>query len=298
MKAVMKKRIHSFFKIWAPGIGMGIALLVPSMVSAQDPAASTATTTDMSGFASSINILNLLLIIIGLELAFIALVLAIRDPKNFGLGAFLGSITGRTASVEEMDHAYDGITEIDNPVPAWLKGIFYVTIVWAFAYIIYYHFSSAGYTQLDEYNAEMAMYEKAKSPEAALKLEDLKVQTDAAVLEQGKKVYSSICYSCHGKEGQGDSGPNLTDEYWIHGGTISEIFTVISEGVAGKAMSPWKGQFSDKERLAVSSYIISLKGSNPPNPRKAEGELFSGDHNAMPGAQSAPADSAKTDTTK
>lgn len=274
---------------------VALLLALPAMAGAQNTGASSATESPLS-FFGSLGVLNFLLILIGIELAVIAIILLAKDPANLSLGSFLNSITGKTASQEEMDHAYDGIREIDNPMPAWLRLIFYGTIAWGFMYLVYYHVADAGYLQADEYAAEMAQFEAAKPAEVALNAEELKVITDPAKLEKAKSIFANVCSACHNADGGGKDGPNLTDKYWLHGGRISEIYTTITNGVPGKTMARYKTMLSDQDRHALASYIIGLQGTKPANPRAPEGNLFEGDPNEVPG-QPAPVDSATTDST-
>jgi cytochrome c oxidase cbb3-type subunit 3 len=123
--------------------------------------------------------------------------------------------------------------------------------------------------------------------------------TDAGTLAAGKGNFKQYCATCHGQGGEGIAGPNLTDPYWLHGGDVKSIFTVIKYGVAGKAMKPWKEDFKPLEMQALASYVLTLQGTNPPNPKAPEGELFKGtvapaDSSATPSTSpAAPADSAK-----
>jgi cytochrome c oxidase cbb3-type subunit 3 len=123
--------------------------------------------------------------------------------------------------------------------------------------------------------------------------------TDAGTLAAGKGNFKQYCATCHGQGGEGIAGPNLTDPYWLHGGDVKSIFTVIKYGVAGKAMKSWKEDFKPLEMQALASYVLTLQGTNPPNPKAPEGELFKGtvappDSSATPAnSPAAPADSAK-----
>ena len=92
-------------------------------------------------------------------------------------------------------------------------------------------------------------------------------------MNEGKAIYAKSCATCHGAEGQGNVGPNLTDNYWIHGGTINDVFLTIKQGVPQKGMIPWEKQLTPLQIQQVASYIISLKGTNPPNPKEPQGEL-------------------------
>ncbi len=179
----------------------------------------------------------------------------------------------------DMGHDYDGIRELDNNLPPWWKWGFYISIVWAFGYMIYYHASSAGWSSEKEYNTEMAIAaeEKAAYLAQAADLVDensVELLTDGAALIGGKKTYQTLCAVCHGAEGQGGTGPNMTDAYWIHGGSIKDVFSTIKYGVTEKGMISWEEQLTPREMHEVASYILSLQGTNPPNPKEPQGELY------------------------
>ncbi len=174
-----------------------------------------------------------------------------------------------------LDHNYDGIHELDNKLPPWWVYMFYATIVFGLVYMWYYHIYGTGNIQEDEYNQEMAQ------AEIQLKLVASKVDensvvflSDDAKLKNGSALFQSNCAACHGKEGQGGVGPNLTDEYWLHGGGIKDVFKTIKYGVPEKGMIPWQSQLSPVQIQEVSSYIMKLRGTNPVNPKAAQGELY------------------------
>lgn len=181
-----------------------------------------------------------------------------------------------------LDHNYDGIRELDNDLPAWWKYGFYISIVFAFIYLARYHVFD-GADQAEEYLAEVA---KAKEQVEAYKRENpdlldasnVELLTDAADLETGETIYMANCIACHRADGGGAIGPNLTDEHWILGGGISNVFHTISEGGRdGKGMVAWKSSLSADEIAQVASYVISLEGTNPPNPKAPEGDVWTED---------------------
>jgi len=192
-----------------------------------------------------------------------------------------------------LDHVYDGIRELDNHLPPWWKWMFYATIVFAGVYMVVYHMSDTLPLPLKEYETELAMADeqarklKASSPAAAIDETTVQRITDANALADGKTTFLNNCASCHRKDGGGDIGPNLTDEYWKHGGAIQDIFKVVRHGVQGTNMIAWEGFISPEKMQNVSSYILTLQGTNPENGKKPEGELYKP-------AESAPADSVKT----
>lgn len=176
-----------------------------------------------------------------------------------------------------LDHNYDGIKELDNNLPPWWKYGFYFTIVWAFVYIGYYHVFG-GPSSEDEYNAAM---EKGRAEvEAYLKTAAMNVDentvtmADAAGIKDGKSIYESNCATCHGKLGEGNAGPNLTDDYWLHGGSIHDVFKTVKYGVVAKGMKSWQGELSPVDIRNVVSYVKTLRGTNPPNAKAPEGEIY------------------------
>lgn len=182
--------------------------------------------------------------------------------------------TGQAKDVLMEDHSYDGIHEFDNDLPPWWKAMFYATAVFAVVYLVNFHVLS-GPLQIDEYEAEMkqaALLKPAGGEGNAQEKTDYKVLTDAARLEAGKAAYLQNCAACHGQNAEGMVGPNLTDEYWLHGGEVNEVFKTIKFGVTSKGMVAWQGKLSDDQILEVSSYILSVQGSNPANAKAPQGE--------------------------
>lgn len=176
----------------------------------------------------------------------------------------------------EMDHQYDGIVELDNPTPAWFMWLFYGTIIFAVVYLLNYHVFKTGKLQDEEYAIEMkqaAVEQKAFLAKSANQVDEnsVKMSTDAEVLKSGKAVFVQNCVACHGENGQGIVGPNLTDEYWIHGEKIGNIFKVIKYGVPEKGMISWEKQLSPKQIADVANYIKSLKDTHPANPKEKQG---------------------------
>lgn len=182
-----------------------------------------------------------------------------------------------------LDHEYDGIKELDNNLPPWWKYLFYVTIVFSVIYMLHYHILGTGKSSAEEYIAEMeqAEIQMAMFTGTTVVIDETNVQylTEPSSLFSGKEIYDRNCAACHGQKGEGMVGPNLTDEYWIHGGSISDIFIVIRDGVPEKGMLPWRGLLSPSQMQDVSSYVLSLEGTNPPNPKAPEGEKFITENN-------------------
>lgn len=183
-------------------------------------------------------------------------------------------VTGKAKDHIHSDHDFDGIQEYDNDLPPWWKALFYVTIVFAVGYMLHYHVFKTGALQTEEYEMEMqqAALLAAKNAEDPNAVTNYEVLTDAAALESGKSIYTANCAACHGAEGQGTVGPNLTDEYWLHGGDVNDIFKTVKFGVPSKGMVPWQGKLTKDQMLEVSSYILSLQGTNPANAKEPQGE--------------------------
>jgi cytochrome c oxidase cbb3-type subunit 3 len=176
-----------------------------------------------------------------------------------------------------LEHDYDGIQEYDNDLPRWWLNIFWLTAIYAVGYIVYMHgFAETPEEQLKQQLAELeAMKPEEESVAEGVSLEDklLALVDDQSVVANGQALYAQKCAACHGQQGQGLVGPNLTDAYWIHGGSLSEIKHIIVEGVPSKGMLSWKTMMTNEEINSVVAYIWTLKGTNPPNPKAPEGEL-------------------------
>lgn len=182
----------------------------------------------------------------------------------------------------ELDHSYDGIKELDNHLPPWWKWLFYGTIGWAFVYIVVFHFSASLPLSVEEYQIEVAQAEeqtrqrKASQPEAVIDENNLRYTADPAIIEKGKNVFANNpCGSCHRNDGGGNTiGPNLTDEYWIHGGDVKNIFNTVKNGAVDKGMPAWGKAMSAQDVRDVTFYIMSLQGTKPPDAKAPQGDLF------------------------
>lgn len=173
---------------------------------------------------------------------------------------------------------YDGIQEYDNNLPRWWLGTFFVTIIFGFIYWIHFHVFQTGSSQQNEFSQEYSIFQKnyLKQTEIATKISNdalLALLKEPREKEEGKKIFVTNCVTCHGNEGQGGIGPNLTDSYWIHEGKPERIYHTITEGVPEKGMISWKQVLSPEQIQHVAVYVISLKGTNPPNPKAPQGEL-------------------------
>ncbi len=172
-------------------------------------------------------------------------------------------------------HDYDGIQELDNKLPKWWVWLFYITIVIAIIYGLRFHLLGWGDLQTMEYEKEIAeagvIFQKSAESNV-INAENVTVLADEASLMAGKEIYDKQCAVCHLAQGQGLVGPNMTDEFWIHGCSINDIFNIIVVGVPAKGMISWKDQLTPLQIQQVSSFILTLKGTNPPNPKEPQGE--------------------------
>jgi cytochrome c oxidase cbb3-type subunit III len=176
------------------------------------------------------------------------------------------------------DHNYDGIMELDNKAPAWFQFLFYITIAFAVIYMVNFHVLKKDNLMIDEYIQEMTTAQQEK--EILLKSGSLINETNVTALttpediKAGKDIFVANCIACHGNNGEGTVGPNLTDDFWIHGGGIKNVFATISNGVPAKGMITWKAQMNPKQIQLVASYILTLRGTNPPNGKAPEGQPY------------------------
>lgn len=214
----------------------------------------------------------------------------------------------RFKPIEEEDsldagHNYDGIKELDNVTPPWFIAGFVITIIFGIFYLWRYHIAAAAPLQTEEYNIAVA---EAKIQQAEfLKTQANNIDENSVVvlgadgIAAGKALFASNCVACHGDKGQGASvGPNLSDNYWIHKGGVKDIFKSIKYGWQEKGMKPWKDDFSPNQIAQLSSYVYSLKGSNPVGGKEAQGDLYTEEATT---AETKNSDSSKTisaDTTK
>jgi cytochrome c oxidase cbb3-type subunit 3 len=184
-------------------------------------------------------------------------------------------------------HDFDGIQELDNPVPAWFMYLFYATIIFAAGYLLTYHVFKIAPLQYEEYKTEMAQADIAKKiylSKAANRVDEntVKLTKDPAVLAAGQAVFKTTCVACHGDRAQGNVGPNLTDDYWLHGNKVSDLFKTIKYGVLSKGMPTWEKQLSPKQISDVANYVESLHGTNPPNPKQPQGTKETDDAGQAP----------------
>lgn len=178
-----------------------------------------------------------------------------------------------------LDHDYDGIRELDNNLPPWWVYSFYATIIFAIVYMVRFEVLN-DYSQDEEYEmavaeAKIQIAEWKKTAKDLVDVNTVTLLTDASDLSSGKKLYETNCIACHKSDGGGGIGPNLTDPNWILGGGVKNVFKTISEGGrAGKGMIAWKSELKPLEMAQVSSYVISLGGTTPAEPKAPEGDVW------------------------
>ena len=274
------------FLFFILGIGSAQAQTVSSTV-APNPITQIAGTLDP-------NTIMVLILVVAIELFVILYLFAILQKMLIALGyktkaeskwtyaAIMKRMTkaiplDREAEVA-TDHNYDGIIELDNSLPPWWVYMFYGTIIFAITYMIYFTYFD-GPTQQMEYDTEVAQAiqkknEFLKKTAALVDETSVLILTDATALAKGKSGYITKCAACHGMNGEGLVGPNLTDDYWIHGGGIKDIFKTIKYGWPEKGMISWESQITPMEMQQISSYIITLKGTKPANPKAPQGVIY------------------------
>jgi cytochrome c oxidase cbb3-type subunit 3 len=178
----------------------------------------------------------------------------------------------------DTGHSYDDIHELNNVTPPWFVIAFIASIIFAFGYMYRYHVAKSAPMQAEEYAIEVA--EAKLQQEEYLKNqkdnvdENTVVMLDDAGINSGATLYKNNCVACHGAQGQGGVGPNLTDEYWIHGGGVKDIFKSLKYGWQEKGMKSWKDDFSPVQIAQITSFVKSLKGTKPPTPKEPQGDLY------------------------
>lgn len=253
-------------------------------------------TESATGFGQILLIVNVMLLLLALVLINM-LNYAIRQLKQGAKSEnkiqltwwerFTALKSEKTEEELDMHENYDGITELDNPPPPWFNFIFYITIFFGIVYLINYHV--IGYSDLQEAEYEKEIAKAQKEKENYLKKvgnlideNNVTLLADNKSLEEGKKVFMANCKVCHGEYGEGLVGPNLTDEYWLHGNTINDIFKVVKYGVPQKGMVPWQNSLTPLQIQQVSSYVKSLYGTNPKNPKEPQGTKMEDNTNTQP----------------
>ncbi len=239
------------------------------------------------------SVIKIMIALTAFLIAFVLWLVLVYAEKNDTKGSgflepvkhFIHMLTKSTPITEEskilIDHEYDGIRELDNKLPPWFIALFYGTIIFAVIYMVNYHIIGDGKVMEDEYAAEVKqakIEQQLLSKSGAMIDEETVTQLkDATSLANGKAIFVKDCVACHGQNAEGIVGPNLTDDYWIHGGGIKNVFHTIKYGVPAKGMISWEAQLSPTKMQEVGSYILSLRGTKPANPKAVEGTLWKPD---------------------
>lgn len=235
-----------------------------------------------------LGLILLLLVLLVYLMSFLSNVLGREAGLELGSGHWWSRFKKRHVSGEEEGeekgkvlehHSYDGITELDNFMPPWLQWVFFLSIGFGIVYFINYSVLGWGKTQIEEYQDELFIAEaqaEERKLTAVASIDETTVVYDRTreSLEAGKSIFDNNCMACHATDGGGGVGPNLTDEYWLHGGTINDVFAVVKYGVPEKGMIPWQDQLSPEQMQYVSSYILTLQGTTPLNPKEPQGEKY------------------------
>lgn len=271
-----------------------LSSMLASSASAQNAATAPAGPDMMTSIAVLLISLSILIVLLLLILAMLIDTLLRRSygtglfpalAGDLGIGRLWDRMVGlRPASPKvvldaPLHHDYDGIEELDNGPPPIFNYILYGSIVFAVVYVLRFHVFEAAPTQDQEYQEELqvALRQRAEREGAAAnKIDETTVQlsTKKEDLDAGKAVFAQHCVVCHGDKGEGKIGPNLTDKYWLHGGSINDVFRTVKIGVPAKGMIAWQSVLNPTQMAEVSSYILSLQGTNPPNAKKPEGEPY------------------------
>lgn len=190
----------------------------------------------------------------------------------------------REESKIDLGHDYDGIRELDNRLPPWWLALFYGSIAFAAIYMYVYHWSGNDWSSQKQWEEQVEKGEAVKQAYLnrmanLVNENNVELLTAPNEIAAGKLIFENYtCQTCHGNMGEGNAiGPNLTDEYWLNGGGVKNIFTTIKYGVPEKGMISWKDQLTPSQMQKVASYIVSLQGTNPPNPKDPQGEIWTGD---------------------
>ncbi len=179
----------------------------------------------------------------------------------------------------ELDHEYDGIRELDNNLPPWWLYGFYATIIFSVIYLVRYHVTQSAPLPEEEYQMEMAAAAAQKEEylkNAANLVDETNVTavTEGPRILNGEAIFKKNCGVCHANDGGGGVGPNLTDAYWLHGGSINDVFETIKYGVPSKGMIAWQDQLSPKDIQDVATFIMTLQGTTPGDPKEPQGDMY------------------------
>lgn len=192
--------------------------------------------------------------------------MSVTAAREADIPATNAHVVGEDAPV--LEHAYDGIREYDNPLPGWWSAIFWLTIVFAAGYWVWFHVTGWGATPDDKYRESLAIYEDNRETREAAEARDVSEDVlarnalDPKTVDAGQKLFATRCASCHAEDGRGLIGPNLTDTFQIHGDTRMDLLKTVRSGVPGTAMLAWGEQMSAQDVATVTAFVITLRGTN------------------------------------
>ncbi len=275
-------------------LAIGFLLISSFAFAADEPVSSAPVSTAIGGlsptaFYSLISVVGVELLVLLWLLYHLKSLLAkekpvvIREEKESAIARWWTKANNFRPVQEEanidLGHDYDGIRELDNRLPPWWLYGFYICIIFAGIYLWRYHVTHTAPSSLEELAAVMKKAEADKEnylKKAANNVNENTVTylSDATALEAGKKIFVTACAACHAADGGGLVGPNLVDEYWLHGGTVSAIFKSIKYGWPEKGMKSWKDDYSPAQIAQLASYIKSLKGTKPATAKEPQGEIY------------------------
>jgi len=177
-----------------------------------------------------------------------------------------------------LGHTYDGIQELNHPLPSWWNFIFYFCIIYSAGYYIYYQFLS-GPTLRDEFNTDYAKIQAAKEEFRKMNSAFKHDQYAAAVVNggaiKGEEVFINNCLPCHAEKGRGDIGPNLTDKHWLVAKSTPEtIYNIVFNGSEANGMPSWDEVLTADEIYLAVAYVSSLKNTHQKNGKAPQGEII------------------------
>ncbi|MBS1651033.1 MAG: c-type cytochrome [Bacteroidetes bacterium] len=273
-----------------------ILMFFSLMLNAEEKANSTDVTWTIAGldyytFFTLLSIIAVEFIVIAILLSSIKVIVQAFDVENVKTtlekkkqSVLIKTLTDAIPLEDEhsiaLDHNYDGIIELDNNLPPWWKYGFVVTIIFAFIYMVGYHITGTFDLQTKEYNNEMhyaklQIDEYMKNSANNVDENSFKYELNPSKIESGKNLFIANCAPCHGKLGEGVVGPNLTDKFWLHGGSASDVFKSVKYGWPDKGMKSWKDDFSPTQMADIVDFIHSVQGTNPPNAKEKQGDEYS-----------------------
>lgn len=230
-------------------------------------------------------IIAILLFILSINKQIAPMIKEINEKKGIKKRSWLEqlnetrSLDSESEAAIDLGHDYDGIRELDNPTPPWWKWGFRISMVFAVVYMWVYFVGKNAPLQLEELAIANAHAEQAKAEYLAKsgnQVDENNIQaiTDASEIAKGKEIFEKNCSACHLNDGGGLIGPNLTDDYWMHGNTLNDIFKTIKYGVPGTGMVAWQANFSDKQIVQITNFVKSLHGTTPQSAKEPEGDLI------------------------